>query len=183
MRRLLLLASICLTAAALAACGGSSNSSTSTTTAAGGSTGPTAAQIQARVNLAKCVRSHGIDVPDSAATGRTVGPRVELAQLINKYGETAVQNALNACHADLVAAFPALNLTPAQIAQRRQQVLRFVECLRSHGVSGLPDPSLNGANAGVIGRALSSIDTNSPVFQAAVKACQSVRPTPLRLGG
>jgi len=72
-----------------------------------------------------------------------------------------------------------LSLSPAQLAQRRQRALKFVQCLRSHGVSGLPDPSSTGAGAG-LGKALSSVDTNSPVFQAALKACQSVRPTPLR---
>jgi hypothetical protein len=128
------------------------------------------------------VRAHGIDVPDSAATGQATRPRIELARLIDQYGQSAVQNALNACHSDLVTAFPALNLTPAQIAQRREQVLRFVQCLRSHGVSGLPDPSGNGVN-GAFAKALSTINTNSPVFQAATKACQSVRPTPLLSGG
>ena len=49
-------------AVGLTACG-SSGSSTGTT---GGSTG---AQFQARLNLAKCFRSHGINVPDPTPGG------------------------------------------------------------------------------------------------------------------
>jgi hypothetical protein len=177
--RLKLFASICLCAAGIAACGGSSNSSSSTTAAASGATGPTAAQIQARVNLAKCLRGHGIDVPDVVGSG---GPaaRAALQQLVAQYGLNAlVQKAQSYCKENLVTAFPVFSLSAAQLAQRRQQALKFVECLRAHGVSGIPDPSGTGIAAG-LGRALSTIDTNSPVFQSAQKACQSLAPTPVR---
>ena len=177
--RLRLLASICLTAVAVAACGGSSNSASSTTAAASGLNGPTAAQLQARVDLAKCLRSHGVNVPDSVANGGAAA-RAVLAQLVAQYGmQKLLGLAEKDCRSALVTAFPVLSLSPAQLAQRRQQALRFVACLRAHGVSGLPDPSSTGFGSG-LGRALSTIDTNSPVFRSALKACQYLRPTGIR---
>ncbi|HEV3055774.1 MAG TPA: hypothetical protein VGX45_14020, partial [Solirubrobacteraceae bacterium] len=136
-----------------------------------------AARIQARVDLAKCLRAHGVDVPDSVGTG---GPaaRAALQQLVAQYGlQGLVQKAQTDCKSNLQAAFPVFSLNPAQLAQRRQQALKFVQCLRSHGVSGLADPTSNGTIGAGLGKVLSTIDTNSPVFQSALKACQSERPT------
>jgi hypothetical protein len=170
------LAGVSLTVVGLAACGGSSNSSSSTTASAG--SGPlSATRIQARVDLAKCLRAHGVDVPDSVGTG---GPaaRAALQQLVAQYGlQGLVQKAQTDCKSNLQAAFPVFSLNPAQLAQRRQQALKFVQCLRSHGVSGLADPTSNGTIGAGLGKVLSTIDTNSPVFQSALKACQSERPT------
>ena len=69
--------------AALSACGSSSSPAstagvtlTSASASAGGSTAPasggsvTGAQLEARVNVAKCLRSHGIDVPDPRPAAR-----------------------------------------------------------------------------------------------------------------
>jgi hypothetical protein len=171
-----------MVAAALAACGGSSSSNSSTSTSAFGPGGPTqlsSAQIQARVTLAKCLRAHGIDVPDSVATG-SVSARAEARKLLTEYSQSQFQSALTACHSALVAAFPVLALSPAQLAQRRQQALRFVQCLRAHGVN-LPDPQTTGGVGLGLARALSNIDTSSPAFQAANKACASLRPA--RPGG
>ena len=79
----------------------------------------------------------------------------------------------------LAQAFPQTAQSPQQQAQRRQQALAYVQCMRSHGVN-LPDPSTSGAGTGVgLGRALSSVDQNSPAFKSANAACQSLRPQPL----
>lgn len=126
------------------------------------------------------MRAHGVDVPDSVATG-AAGARAAAVTLLQKYSTTELQNAIGACRANLVAAFPQLNLTPAQLAQRRQQALAFVRCMRSHGVD-LPDPTTSGLGLG-FARALSSIDTNSPTFKAANTACASFRPQRAAGGG
>ncbi len=165
----------CVGAFGLAACGSSSPSSSTTTAGqAAVVTAPTPAQQQARLDLAKCMRAHGVDVPDSVATG-TAGARAAAVALLRKYSPTQLRNAIGACRANLVAAVPQLNLTPAQLAQRRQQALGFVRCMRSHGID-LPDPTASGLGLG-LARALSSIDTNSPTFKAANTACDSFLPT------
>ena len=157
----------------VAGCGSSASSSSSS---AG------AAQAQARVNLAKCMRGHGIEVPDPSSSGSPATPQ-ETRQLAQKYSPTQLNNALGACRSDLAQAFPEAAQSPQQQAQRRQQALAYVQCLRSHGVD-VADPSTNGVGAGVgLGRALSSVDQNSPAFKSANAACQSLRPQPLTKRG
>ena len=78
----------------------------------------------------------------------------------------------------MAKAFPQFNLTPAQRAQVQQQLVKFAECMRSHGVN-VPDPTFNGSGSGRgfgFGGGFRSIDRNSPAFQSALKACQSLRP-------
>jgi hypothetical protein len=180
MRRTVALA-LCVVAVAFvcAACGSSSSSSTSA--AAGPSTvAPTDAEQHARVELAKCLRAHGVNVPDSVATGGA-GAAAEARQLLTQYSQTKLQGAIADCHADLIQAFPQLNLSPSELAQREQEALKFVQCLRSHGITGIPDPAASGLKVGIV-KALSSIDTSSPAFQKANQACSSLRPTRLGSG-
>jgi hypothetical protein len=181
MRRALLV-SLAAVAVAIgaAACGSSANTSSSTTAGAGAAVpAPTDAQLQARVELAKCLRANGIDVPDSVANGGATA-QAALRQLVSQYGITKLlQLAETDCKSSVVAAFPALSLSPAQLAQRQQQALKFVECLRAHGIN-VPDPAASGARVGIV-KALSNIDVNSPAFIKANNACASLRPA--RLAG
>jgi hypothetical protein len=56
--------------------------------------------------------------------------------------------------------------------------LAFAECMRSHGVSGFPDPggaTPSGPSIKILGIALpSTIDVRSPAFQSAMNACQKL---------
>lgn len=153
-------------AAGLAACG---SSSSSTSTAAG-----TATQYQARLNLAKCFRAHGINLPDPSANGGLPGGGGGPAGALQNYSQAQLSAAQQACRQDLAQAFPRLNLSPGQQAQFRAQIVRFAQCMRSHGVN-IPDPTTNGGGFG-FRQALGSVDRNSPAFQAAAKACESLRP-------
>ncbi|MGH9918224.1 MAG: hypothetical protein ACRD6W_05050 [Nitrososphaerales archaeon] len=58
---------------------------------------------------------------------------------------------------------------------KRQDSIKFAKCMRSHGVKTFPESS-NGRTV-KIGSG-SGIDPNSPTFQAAQKACQSLLPKP-----
>jgi hypothetical protein len=164
---------------AIAACGSSSSSTTTTAAAAGGAvSAPTDAEVHARVGLAKCMRAHGVDVPDSAATG-TAGARAAVQQLLSKYSQTQLQDAISDCHGQLVQAFPQLNVSPSQLAQRQREAVAYVQCLRAHGIN-LPDPAGSGLRVGIL-KALSNVDVDSPAFKSANKACSSLRPA--RLAG
>jgi hypothetical protein len=158
--------------AGLSACG----SSGSTTSTSGGTTG---AQAQARLNLAKCFRAHGINVPDPSSGGGPAGGGGIFRQLRN-YSQAQVTAARQACQKYFTAAFPQLNISPQQRAQLQQQLVKFAACMRSHGVN-VPDPTFNGgggAGGGGFGfrQGFSSSQRNSPAFQTALKACQSLRP-------
>jgi hypothetical protein len=166
-------------AAGLSACGSSSSAtSTSGGTTSGATTGgaTTSAQFQARLNLAKCFRAHGINVPDPSSGGGPAGGGGIFRQLRN-YSQAQVTAARQACRQYFAAAFPRLNLNPQQRAQLQQQLVKFAECMRSHGVN-IPDPTFNGSGpgGGGFGLGFRSGERNSPAFQSALKACQSLRP-------
>jgi hypothetical protein len=60
-------------------------------------------------------------------------------------------------------------LSPAMQAQQNRANLAFARCMRRHGILKFPDSWGGGIN---IGRMQSlGIDTNSPRFSAALKAC------------
>jgi hypothetical protein len=162
---------ICLIALALAggvaACG-SSGSSSATTAAS------TGAQFQARLDLAKCFRAHGINVPDPSSGGGAAGGGGIFRSLRN-YSQAQLTSARQACQQYFAKAFPRLNLSPAQRAQAQQQLVKFAQCMRSHGVD-VPDPSTSAGGGFGFQRQFRSIDRNSPQFQAASKACSSLRP-------
>jgi hypothetical protein len=162
-------------AVGLSACGSSSSGSTQTAASTG-------AQAAARLNLAKCFRAHGINVPDPSTGGGPAGGGNLFRELRN-YSQAQVTAARQACQKYLSAAFPRLNISPQQRAQLQQQLVKFAQCMRSHGVN-VPDPTFNnngtpggGAGGGFgFGGGFRSGQRNSPAFQAAAKACQSLRP-------
>ena len=54
--------------------------------------------------------------------------------------------------------------------QLQQEALNFSRCMRSHGVSGFPDPSPGG------GFDIAGINRSSPAFEAAQAACKQLLP-------
>jgi hypothetical protein len=153
--------------AGLAACGSSSSPSSSAN-----------ARFQARLKLAECFRAHGVNVPDPSPTGEG-GPSSPggspVFKALQNYSRTQVLSAFGACRAEAVQAFPALSLSPAQRAQRQQQLVKFAQCLRSHGLN-VPDPTVNGGGGFGFAQGFRSLDLNSPAFKSALAACQSLRP-------
>jgi hypothetical protein len=173
--RIVLTLSVLAVAVGVSACGSSSSSTSSTaagSNAAASSAGGTVsgAQLQARVNAAKCMRGQGINVPDPGPNG--VNDNL-LRQLQQEYSQSQLNSALTACRSSIVQAFPQL-ANPAALAQRRQQALQFTKCMRSHGVD-IPDPSIGPLGLPVL-KGRSSIDVNSPQFKAAYSACASLLP-------
>jgi hypothetical protein len=126
------------------------------------------------VNLAKCLRGHGLNVPDPSPNGGPAGGGGVFRSLAN-VPRSQVQSAMTACKQYVAAAFPRANLSPAQQAQFRQAFVKFAQCMRSHGVN-IPDPSNSTSGGFGFRRAFGSVDRNSPAFRSAITACQSLRP-------
>ena len=64
--------------------------------------------------------------------------------------------------------------TPAQIAQRQQQLLAFSACMRAHGIKDFPDPSNGGLQVAV--HPGSDLDPSNPTLRKAQQACQKYLP-------
>jgi hypothetical protein len=58
----------------------------------------------------------------------------------------------------------------------QQSALAFAACVRSHGVTNFPDSAVRGSSKGVMFSAPPGVDLNSPQFQSALQACQSLLP-------
>jgi hypothetical protein len=178
-----LLAPIALVSAlalGVSACG-SSSSTTTTSSAAGSGTGNTisATTYEARLNLAKCLRSHGLNVPDPSANGGIPGGGGTLRTIRS---QPNFQAAMNACSQYVRQAFPRLNLTPAQRAQFQRDAVKFAECMRAHGIN-IPDPTPGAGGGFGIRAAISNSESNSPAFQSALQTCRSNLPFRRGAGG
>lgn len=140
-------------ASLLAACGGSSHSP-----AAGGET-----SYQKAVAYAQCMRSHGVpSYPDPDSQGQF--PPLQEGR--NGVSQQAVQSAQNACRHLQPGGGQGISQQQARVTQ----ALAFSRCMRAHGVRDFPDPS---ATDGGMGYNLSGVDTGSPQYQSAQRACRS----------
>lgn len=157
---------------ALAGCGGASSSSS--TSSAGGSSGGTPVSSQTAnasklAQFSQCMRAHGVgDFPDpvnghlnfKVTKGSDLDPN-----------SSAYQSAFKACKS---LEPPGLRTGAGQNPQQQSQLLKFVSCMRSHGVSNFPDPSASGTL--LLQGGTNGVDPNSPQFKSAMQACRSLIP-------
>jgi hypothetical protein len=154
------------TALLAAACSGSHSAGSGTTS--GQLTTP---KLDA---FAQCMRSHGIadfyfsqanpsshEVMFGRAIPASIDPRSPQFQADEK-----------TCRPILgLPSGPPPEVTAAQL----RRLVRAAGCMREHGYPGYPDPSVQ--NGGItVPQLPSSIDTNSPQFQAAMKKCHPAGP-------
>lgn len=119
------------------------------------------------------MRSHGVtNFPDPIA-GKS-GNAASFAVGSVDINSPTYRSAQQACHKYLTS--PGANLTPAQYAQREAQLLKYAQCMRSHGLPNFPDPTTGPSGAPTIALTPSSgINPDSPTYQAAESACQSLK--------
>ena len=67
---------------------------------------------------------------------------------------------------------PAAPQTQAQIQEENPELVRFADCMHSHGVSNFPDPT----NPHAFKQAMNPNDQASPAFGSAMTACQHLLP-------
>jgi hypothetical protein len=119
------------------------------------------------------MRSHGVaDFPDPQVKTTPEGGSVGISMAVpSSIGNSrAFKPAQQACHGLLPAPGSA---RPDDQGPSKQVLLAFARCLRSHGVSGFPDPNAQGRlPAQVISAA--GVDVQTPQFAAAGKACVGV---------
>jgi hypothetical protein len=145
-------------AVALAACGSSNK--------------PVASNADQGIELAQCMRSHGVpNFPDIPAGG---GIDFSPGSGINPRSP-AFQAAQQACRRYA----PTKGPPPAMTQSQRQAAFRFAKCMRANGQPDFPDPTLTaptGARLVLVLRGLvfapgPGIDPKSPAFRQAATRC------------
>ncbi len=139
---------------------------------------PTYAQELA---LAQCMRGHGVpDFPDpDASGGYSLAPdgSLEGAGGSVDIDSSQAQAAYGDCR-HLVPGGPSVSQLEQQIQKEQQRqdqmlplLLKYSQCMRSHGVPNFPSPGQSTASP-----PSAPLNVNSPQFQAAASACQHLLP-------
>lgn len=119
---------------------------------------------EARLAYTKCMREHGVDIPDPKPGGGMIelGP----GGSINGNHET-FKTAQEACSEYLDDMGEAGTL--GQLTEEdKEQMLKFAECMREHGID-IPDPDFN-SDGGGMDIPLDSVASDK--LKAAEEACQ-----------
>jgi hypothetical protein len=147
----------------LAACSSPATSS--------GSNPPSSAYTKA-LAYAKCMRSHGVpNYPDPNSNGQFVetgSNSLNVRSNSPNVGSSVLSAAQSACQSLMPSG---LQISSGQKQQFSADALKFTRCMRSHGVPNMPDPVAGGEISRPKG-----VDPNSPTFQNAERACQSLLP-------
>jgi hypothetical protein len=158
----------------LVACGGGSEAT------AGGSDGggEEAASEEGRLEMAECLREHGVDVPDPVPG--------EKGLMLQKDGkgaagggvnldDPATEEALEACEGEVD--FKPPEISPEQEEEMKDSMLAFAQCMREHGVE-MPDPEFEGGGKVKmrIGGPGGAGEIDGPAMEAAQEACQEELP-------
>jgi hypothetical protein len=156
-----------LAALALAACGSSGAGGSPGTGGSGATGGPLVA-------FSHCMRAHGMaHFPDPSPTGGLMIPNG-----MNP-SAPAFQKAQAACARYMPGGGPGRQHPDEQT---KLQMLGIARCMRAHGITGFPDPTLSPpSNPGAFGLAIGrggvflavprTIDVRSPAFQQAAHTC------------
>ena len=150
----------------ISACGSASTYSTS-------GSGPSPNVTHAFVAFSQCMRTHGVpNFPDPKGGG------IQLSGNINP-ASPAFKSARSKCRHLLPGGGPS---TGPPSAKAKLEALQTSECMRHHGVTDFPDPTDTPPSnpdgyseildrGGAVLAVPSTIDTGSPVYKAAAKAC------------
>ena len=156
-RAAILAAALAGTTLLAAACSGGSGTQASATLT----------NYQKALAFSQCMRAHGEPgFPDPQSNG---------SLLINGQKDHlngALMNSANKACQHLMPKAPPL--TASQQQKITAQALKFVACMRAHGLSTFPDPTVN--SSGIEMQLPKGLQPNSPVFRAAQHACKDLMP-------
>jgi hypothetical protein len=130
--------------------------------------------------FSQCIQKHGFpNFPDPDAQGNIQASGIDP-------NSTAWQNAEKACQQ--YAGSSGKPPTAAQQQKMLANALKFSRCMRSHGVTDYPDPQTQAGGGISISIRVrrgsgSDLNPNSPIFQAAQRACNSILNLHFHIGG
>jgi hypothetical protein len=163
-----------LLAVGVAGCGGGGKTSGVASLGGGSATSTTTAggrqdDMQKALNWARCMRQHGVNMPDPRfdAQGRMLPP--EPAAVPNAQAKLKSKAAEQACKQYEPSGGPP---THPPGAQERQQALAFARCLRQHGIN-VPDPQIDATGIHLLPEGM---DEDDPRLRAPRQACRQYLP-------
>ena len=126
------------------------------------------------LDYARCMREHGIDMPDPDTSGGsgivTFGAVSVGADGGSSPEMTKFEDAGKACR-DLLGFVGPQGMDPKQQQEMQDQALAFSRCMREHGID-MPDPTFSGQGA-VTMTLDKAFDPNDAKFADAQQACGS----------
>jgi hypothetical protein len=130
--------------------------------------GATSSQL---VAYTQCMRSHGVpDYPGPGSSGQM--PKITSGQQVG-VSDSRLTTAQGTCQ----HLWPYQAPTQAQLRQQLTDDLKFAQCMRSHGVPGMPDPTNSDGHAEfVISISKDGFNPHSPQILAKARACEHVLP-------
>jgi hypothetical protein len=156
-----------------------SSSSEAAPGASAGAGGSEASPGSQAIAYATCMHSHGVpSFPEPQISQHGSEVRVKMVAPAGAFKNNPTFNAAaRACRKLLPGGGPGNQpvVSPAEQAQ----YLKAAACIRSHGVPNFPDPTFSGGGVHLDHRALNE---SSPVFKAAVHACESLIPGGVHTG-
>jgi hypothetical protein len=156
-------------ALAVAACGSDDGT--------GGASSTADRQREARnaaLRYARCMREHGVDVPDPTFQGGGInqtGPE-------EKVPKAKLQEAEQACEKYTKDVDDGPKLSEEQQEEFKDAALANARCMREHGIENFPDPTFSGDGEAEIKAPEGAFDPNDPDFKEAEKACKDTMPKP-----
>jgi hypothetical protein len=145
-----------------------------TTTTSAGPASKRDAQ-KAALEFARCMRQHGIDMPDPNISGNRITQEFKARPGSKGPDDPKFKAAQQACNKYLPNGGQPPKLNP----QERQQLVEFARCMREHGID-VPDPGPN--SDGIVAKRSGANGRNAPEFEddpkfkAAQQACQQYLP-------
>jgi len=158
-KKLATVAALALVTTFVAACGGGEDS------------GDEAGQDRTDAALAfsECMRDNGVDMPDPQADGSMM---LDENSGIDPNSDE-FKAAQEECGSIMEDAMPEPD--PEQMAEVKDQLLEFAECMRGEGID-FPDPQVDGGRVMMGPGPGSEGDVDEPAMRAAQEACEDLMP-------
>jgi hypothetical protein len=125
----------------------------------------------------KCMKDHGVEVHMAVPGDDDGGPvTIQSSHGPNDPAEPSkeqMDKAMEACRQYAPNGGEPEQLDPETL----EQVRKYSQCMRDHGIKDFPDPD-SGGRMSVMSTPGSDMDPNNATFKAAEAACRSLQPSP-----
>ena len=127
---------------------------------------------EAALKFAKCMREHGVDMPDPKFDGGRVQMQIG-GPGAGRPDESTMREAQESCRKYMESVKPP-DISEQHQREFKDRALRFAQCMREQGID-MPDPKF-GENGGMAQRLEEGTGPDDPRFREAQEKCQKYQP-------